>query len=149
MDSIDLEISNINKRLNKLANGLKYDVQKNKALKRKAGRTLEAKMYLLAPRHPKTVKRKGKTIAPGALKRSIKFLNLRRSDDVFVGPDAKIAPHAHLVEFGFAHWKGGFVGGKYFCKKSYEQTKHLVLAELTKLSAKEFEKWGKTLQVNT
>lgn len=148
MSSVGSQIAEINKALNILADGIKKDVQRNKALKRKASRTLEAAMYLNAPRAKHTVKRNGKTIAPGALRKSIKFLPLRQSDDVFVGSDFRIAPHAHLVEFGFNHHNGNFVPGKHFVEKSYEQTKGIVLSELTRLATKEFEKWGKKLQIN-
>jgi len=147
MASFESEIAQISKALDELANGLDKEVRRNKVLKRRASRTLEAAMYLNAPKSAKEVKRFGKTIPPGGLKRSIKFLPLRRSNDIFVGSDFKIAPHAHLVEFGFQHANGTFVNGSHFAKRSYDQTAHLVLAELTRLAQKEFEKIGKTLEV--
>jgi len=147
-DSVTSQINKVNKQLNDLADGLTKDVQKNKALKRKASRSLEAAMYLNAPKSKNTVLRNGKTIRPGALKRSIKILPLRKSYDIFVGSDFRIAPHAHLVEFGFNHHNGKFVNGSHFVEKSYNQTKDIVLAELVKLATKEFEKWGKKLEVS-
>jgi len=147
-DSISQQITKVNEQLNALADGMKKDVQRNKTIKRRAARTLEAAMYLNAPKAKYTVVRNGKTIAPGALKRSIKFLPLRKSDDVFVGSDFRIAPHAHLVEFGFNHHNGSFVNGAHFVEKSYEQTKEIVLAELVKGAQREFEKWGKKLSVS-
>lgn len=141
------EIAKLTKQLDLLANGLTKEVARNKVLKRRAAKALEAALYLNAPRAKKEVKRFGKTIPPGGLRRSIKFLSLRRSNDVFVGSDFRVAPHAHLVEFGFQHANGTFVNGSHFAKRSYDQTAHLVLAELTRLAQKEFEKIGKTLEV--
>jgi len=147
MDSVAAQISEISKKLNELADGLTKEMRRNKAIKRKAARILEAAMYLNTPKSRYTVKRNGKTIAPGALKRSIKILPLNKSNDVFVGSDFRIAPHAHLVEFGFNHHKGGSVGGKYFARKSYEQTKELVLKSLVDSAEKEFQKHGKKLEI--
>ena len=145
---MSVEISNISNQLSILANGLKKEVQQNKALKRKAAKPLEVAMYFNAPKSKKTVIRKGKIIPSGALKRSIKFLPLRKTEDVFVGSDFRIAPHAHLVEFGFRHHTGEQVPGKFFAKKSYEQTKSQVLINLVELAKKEFEKYGKQLEIN-
>ena len=133
-------IEGISKALDKLAKDMYRTVGQNRTLKERASKSTEAAMYLLAPR--------GET---GNLRKSIKFLKFKKSSDAFVGPDYKIGPHAHLVEFGFVHykdkkkkdgWKG--IG---FIRRSYEKTKHIVLAELTRLAKKEFDKIGRTLEV--
>jgi HK97 gp10 family phage protein len=134
MDRIDIEIADINKKLNRLAQGLKEDLQENKAVKKKAARPVVNAMRTNAPKGP-----------TGNLKRSIQILPLK-SNDVFVGPKAKIAPHAHLVEYGFKHYRNGKkVEGKPFVKQSYDQTKAQVLEILKKGAEEIFKKWGAKL----
>lgn len=138
----DVEVTGIDgvvKALDRLQSQMYINITQNRNLKKKAGRSTEAAMYLLAPR--------GDT---GKLRRSIKFLPLRRSWDAIIGPDYKIAPHAHLVEFGFHHYKDGKLKtgkGLGFIRRSYEKTKDTVLSELIRLAKKEFEKIGRTLEV--
>ena len=135
--TIEQQISSVNRQLNELSLGLKKDIQNNKKLKRKASRVLVRTMKNLAPI--------GKT---GNLVNSIQFLNLSRSPDVFVGPNVRKAPHAHLVEFGFTHWKDGKKKrGTPFVKASYDLTKQEILNNLVSEAKKEFEKWGKKLSV--
>lgn len=139
--TVDRDIAQISKQLDRLSQMMYISVSRNKALKRNAAKSLEAAMYLAAP--------KGET---GRLKRSIKFLPFRKSQDVFVGPDYKIAPHAHLVEFGHKQVTKegravGFVEGKHFIQKSYNYTKETVLNQLIKLAQKEFEAIGRKLEV--
>lgn len=132
------QIEFIGKQLDKLANNMYIKVSRSRTLKRRAGKSTEAAMYLLAPN--------GET---GKLRRSIKFLPFK-SYDAFVGPDYKIAPHAHLVNNGFIHWKDGKlkVGkGEKFIQRAFEKTKGTVLSELTRLAKKEFEAIGRELQV--
>lgn len=138
---IDKDISEISKQLDKLSQMMYISVGRNRSLKRRAAKSLEAAMYLLAPR--------GET---GLLRKSIEFLPLRKSSDVFVGPRAKVAPHWHLVEFGHTQKTKdgkivGFVPGKGFIQKSFHLTKGTVLNELTKLAQKEFEAIGRKLEV--
>lgn len=136
MSTIDQQINSINRQLNRLAQGLKEDIAHNKKLKKKASKILITTMRANAP--------EGET---GNLKRSIKFLPFSKSQDVFIGPSAKIAPHAHLVEFGFTHYKDGKRKAvQPFVKQSYEATKGVILSNLTAEAKKEFEKWGKRLE---
>lgn len=133
------QIEFIGKQLDTLAKKMYINVARSRSLKRRAGKSTEAAMYLLAP--------KGDT---GKLRRSIKFLPLK-SYDAFVGPDYKIAPHAHLVNNGFIHWKDGKLkvkSGEKFIQRAYEKTKTTVLSELTRLAKKEFELIGRELEVN-
>jgi len=148
MSEIDRDVARVVDRLNSLADGVDRRIKRNKVIKRKAARIVEAAMYLNAPKAKYIVKRKGKTILPGALKRSIKILPLRKSNDVFVGPEARTAPHAHLVEYGFLHHNGKFVQGAHFVKKTYLQTKELVLRDLINSAKREFEKYGREFNIN-
>ena len=134
------QIEFIGKQLDTLANKMYINVARSRSLKRRASKSTEAAMYLLAPR--------GDT---GNLRRSIKFLTFKQSFDAFIGPDYRIAPHAHLVNNGFVHWKDGKlkVGtGEKFVQRSFEKTKTTVISELTRLAKKEFEKIGIELEVN-
>lgn len=137
MPSIDAQISEVNRKLNALSKGLKKDIAVNKKIKRKAARPVVRRMRENAP--------KGKT---GNLKKSIRILNLRKSPDVFVGPHARTAPHAHLVEFGFTHYRDGEKKtGTPFVFRSYNETKDQVLEILSKGAQAEFEKWGQRLSI--
>lgn len=138
-DDLDRQINAISKQLDKLSQEMYINVARNRTLKRNAGRSTEAAMYLLAPR--------GET---GNLRRSIKYLPFRKSYDAFIGPDYKIGPHAHLVNNGFIHHSTKkLVRGKgyQFIQKAYDKTKETVLRQLEKLATKEFEKIGRKLEV--
>lgn len=140
-DDLDKQINAINKQLDKFTQQMYFNVARNRTLKRNAGRSTEAAMYLLAPR--------GDT---GNLRRSIEFLPFRKSYDAFVGPNyRKGGSHAHLVNNGFIHHvtKKLVRGRGYqFIQKAYDKTKETVLRQLTKLAQKEFEKIGRKLEVS-
>jgi len=139
-DDIDRQMNNIIKQLDRLNNGMYINVARNRTLKRNAGRSTEAAMYLLAPR--------GDT---GNLRRSIQFLPFRKSYDAFVGPKYRLAPHASLVNDGFVPRGKSEVfrgDGYQFIQRAYQRTKDTVLKQLTKLATKEFEKIGRKLEVS-
>ena len=140
-DDIDRQIDSIVKQLDRIHNGMYINIARNRTLKRNAGRSTEAAMYLLAPR--------GET---GNLRRSIEFLPFRKSSDAFIGPNyRKGGSHAHLVNNGFIHHvtKKLVRGRGYqFIQKAYDKTKETVLRQLTKLAQKEFEKIGRKLEVS-
>lgn len=144
--TIEAQIAQISKNMDRLAAGLKKEIQENKAIKRKASRFAIAVMKNKAPMSTKEYERKGKLIQPGALKKSIAFLNLSKSQDVFFGPKAKIAPHGHLAEYGFIHHKDkSFVEGKHYVRKTYDETKQQILTNLIALSKTEFERLGRNI----
>ncbi len=137
---IERQIRDISIALERISDGMYITVARNRELKRKAAASTEAAMYLLAP--------VGET---GNLRRSIQFLPFKRSFDVFVGPNYKIGPHAHLVNNGFIHYKSGkpvHSRGEYFIERAYARTRYTVLQQLTKLAQKEFEKIGRKLEVS-
>lgn len=146
--SIESETANISKKLDLLTKGLKKEIQENRNLKKRASKFVINEMRAKAPTAKFEIIRKDKNIKPGALKRSIQFLPLRKSFDVFIGPRAKIAPHAHLVEYGYVHWKDKkFKQGTPFVKQTYEQTKGQILKNLIAEATKEFNKQGEILQI--
>lgn len=137
---IDRDVQQVIKQLDKLSDLMYINVAQNKSIKKRAARSLEAAMYLLAPR--------GET---GNLRKSIQFLPLKSKTDIFVGPKARVAPHWHLVNFGYSRKTNDGVEkiqGNYFIDRSYHKTKDTVLNELIRLTQREFEKIGKQLEVN-
>lgn len=138
-DQFDADLGRVFSKLKEFEKqfGLKVT---EKRLLRDAGDIARQRMKGLAPIAEKAVIRKKKTIKPGGLRRSIKWLNLKRTKDVFVGPDYRIAPHAHLAEYGFIHAQSGeFVKGSHYGKKTYEQTKGIILENLKSLAKDKFE----------
>ncbi len=86
-----------------------------------AAEMLRDEVHSRAPIAPRTIASKGKTIAPGGLKRSVKAAPGRKKKTFlqsFVFSLSGLAPHAHLVEYGTkAHTITGkvlrfFTGGR-------------------------------------
>lgn len=138
-DDIDAQIRDISIQLDKLTRSMHIEVGKNKTLKRKASRNLLTDLEFSAPL--------GKT---GNLASSMQYLPFKGLD-VFLGPSYKFAPHAHLVEYGFVHYKDGEKKDKWsgigFIRKAYERNKAEILQNLIWLAAKEFEDIGRELEV--
>lgn len=144
--SINVEVQEIITKLNKMAKDYGVEIN-NKTILKRAGKVTLQKLKSNAP------------VLTGNLRDAMAFLNFRKDKQgVYVGPryhtttnsegEARnaIAPHAHLVEFGFIDKSGKRVEGKPFIKQTYEQTKGQVLAnlekEVAKLQSKLEKKYG-------
>ena len=130
--ALSLEVQEIINVLNKMAYDYGVEINKKTILKR-AGKITLQKLRSNAP------------VLEGHLRDSMAFLNFRKDKNgVYVGPryhaatnsegerKNAIAPHAHMVEYGFIDRSGKKVEGKPFIKQTYDQTKAQVLSNLEK-----------------
>lgn len=146
-NNLTVEIKEITERLNKIAYDYGVEINKKTILKR-AGKVTLLKL------------KENAKVDTGALRDSMAFLSFRKDKTgVYVGPryhtttnsegEARnaIAPHAHLVEFGFISKAGNRIKGKPFIKQTYEQTKNQVLKnlenEIVKIQSRLEKKYGK------
>ena len=94
---------------------------------------------------------KAKQLAPlgptGNLRRGIvakKFQKKRKGNPaVFCGIDYRIAPHAHLVEFGHIAANGRHVGARPFFRRAIKESKDLVLFQIAQTLKRAIKKVGK------
>lgn len=136
---IDSQIKHISAQLNRLTKQMYITVSENKSLKKKASKRLKEDVKTSAPKGP-----------TGNLQKSIQYLPFK-SSDVFIGPSYRIAPHAHLVEYGFVHYRDKKRKDKWsgigFMRKAYDRNKAEVLQNLIWLAAEELDKIGRELEV--
>lgn len=146
-NNLSVEVKEITDKLNKIAYDYGVEINKKTILKR-AGKITLLRLKNNSP------------ILTGNLRDSMAFLSFRKDKTgVYVGPryhtttnsegEARnaIAPHAHLVEYGFISKAGNRIEGKPFIKQTYEQTKNQVLKnledEIVKLQSRLEKKYGK------
>lgn len=115
------EINNVLLKLGLLKNKYYQEVQEKKIFK-KAGSFVVSILKSNAP------------VYEGNLRNSIEVLPFRRSKNaIHIGPNyRKGGSHAHLVEYGHLTKNGKRVEGNPFTKKTYEDTKFQVLANVIK-----------------
>lgn len=129
-DLIAEEMQRVIRKLGQVEHYIGQTINK-KAILKKAGKPVLKKLQTDAPRDK------------GNLQESMAFLNFRKDKQaVYVGPrynartnsegalSNKIAPHAHLVEFGWIDKNGNRHEGNPFIKHTYNSTKEIVLQNL-------------------
>lgn len=130
MSSVNIEVKDIVNKLNKMSHDIGVDINKKTILK-KAGKVVLEKLKSNAP------------VDTGNLRDAQSFIN-RPKDKTGVLVGARyfsstnsegerknaIAPHSHLIEFGWIDKAGNRHEGKPFVKQTYEQTKNQVLSNL-------------------
>lgn len=163
----DREIQRFSKEIKRKFKELKgeYRVKARKELLRKSGRPMLEAVRAYAPKGRRskravvTLKDGGKVAYyPGNLKISIRYLPLRKTADVFIGPKvyakrrdgdvfglskAKAEAHyAHMIERGTRLQKA-----QPFMRPGFDSTKAIVLKNMETNFLKVFNKWKKKSQV--
>lgn len=130
MSSVNIQVKDIVNRLNKMSYDIGVEINKKTILK-KAGKVVLEKLRTNAP------------VDTGNLRDAQAFIN-RPKDKTGVLVGARyfsstnsdgerknaIAPHSHLIEFGWIDRGGNRHEGKPFVKQTYEQTKNQVVTNL-------------------
>lgn len=147
MDDINKQVNEAIKNLRKIAYDHGVEIREKTYLRR-AGKVAKDKLSSAAP------------VVTGNLRDAAAFLNFKKDKEaVYVGhryfsrTDSEgqrknaIAPHSHLVEFGFIDRAGNRVEGNPIVKQTYELTRLQVLKnlekEVEKLQQRLERKYGK------
>jgi hypothetical protein len=119
MDSVEKQMNDIVKKLDKMAYEYDLSINKKEILKR-AGSPAVGNLKSRATAIKDT----------GKLASSVEFVLKRAKRAVYVGYNYKKAKHGHLIEFGWTKRNGQYQAGLGIVKKTYEATKAQILKNL-------------------
>jgi hypothetical protein len=119
MDSVEKQMNDIVKKLDKMAYEYDLSINKKEILKRAANPAV-GNLKARATSIKKT----------GRLASSVKFVIPKAKRAVYVGYDYKMAQHGVLIEYGWTKRNGQYKSGYGLVKKTYEATKAQILKNL-------------------